>query len=284
MFKLLERSIHALDTRLVLLAPSGAVIPEFFRNVEVDSTIHNRFVREMQHLRGSVYVEDGAVESHQLSAGGYHETPEDVKSWHLLTLDQRQRVTGCAWYRAHEASVRPHHLRVRSCPLASMKEWRHTLRTAIETEIANARRESLGYAEVGGWAVAKGARSTSEGLILALAGFSLGRICGGCLGITTATVRHCSSTILRRLGGAPLQAGTTKVPSYYDPQYKCEMEILRFDSRAPGAKYADFIETLRRKMADVRVIALPAAPGWLSAFQQPSADWSNPLPEAVLAS
>lgn len=283
MLKLLERSIHTLDTRLLLLAPPGAV-PPFFRNVEMDSTLHARFLGEMQRLRGSVYVEDGAVESHQLAACGRHQTPEDEKSWHLLTLDERQRVTGCAWYREHAPNVRPHHLRVRSCPLTRMKEWRDTLRTAIETEIANARRENLRYAEVGGWAVAKEARCTSEGLVLALAGFSLGRICGGCLGITTATVRHCSSTILRRLGGAPLQAGTRSVPSYYDPKYKCEMEILRFDSRAPSARYADFIESLRRRMADVRVIAQPAPTSWLSAFHPPSADWNEPLPEAVLAS
>jgi hypothetical protein len=284
MIKLLERSIHSLDTRLLLLAPPGAVIPTFFRNVEVDAARHNQFVREMQRLRGNVYLEDGAVEAHQLSAGGCHETPEDDQSWHLLTLDERQRVTGCAWYREHEATVRPHHLRVRSCPLARMKEWRDTLRAAIETEIAHARRENLRYAEVGGWAVAKEARSTSQSLVLALAGFSLGRICGGCLGITTATVRHCSSTILRRLGGAPLQAGTATVPPYYDPKYKCEMEILRFDSRAPNARYAEFVETLRRSMANVQVIALPPAPGWFSAFQQPAAHWTESLAEAVLAS
>ena len=258
MLKLLERSIHSLDTRLLLLAPPGPV-PSFFRNVETDSSIHRQFVRRMQQLRGSVYLSDGAIEPHQLSTTGRHVTPQDEKSWHLLTLDERQHVTGCAWFLEHEDAVRPSDLRVRSCPLARMKEWSGMLWAAVEAEIAEARRENLRYAEVGGWAVADEARCTSEGLLLALSGFSLGRICGGCLGITTATVRHCSSTILRRLGGAPLRAGRRTVPSYYDPKYKCEMEILRFDSRTPSRKYADLIELLRHKMADVRVIALPTA-------------------------
>jgi hypothetical protein len=128
----------------------------------------------------------------------------------------------------------------------------------VEAELTRAREEYLKYAEVGGWAVAKESRCTSEGLLLALAGYSLGRICGGCLGLTTATVRHCSSSILRRLGGSPLEAGGKAVPSYYDPKYDCHMEILRFDSRKPNAKYADVIELLREKMANVKVIALPS--------------------------
>jgi hypothetical protein len=279
MLKLLERSIHSLDKRLLLLAPPGAV-PSFFRNVETDTSLHQQFIRRMQQLRGNVYLADGAIEPHQLSATGRYETPQDEKSWHLLTLDERQRVTGCAWFLEHEEAVRATDLRVRSCPLARMKQWSGMLWAAVDAEIAKARRENLRYAEVGGWAVAPEARCTSEGLVLALSGFGLGRICGECLGITTATVRHCSSTILRRLGGAPLQAGRATVPSYYDPKYKCEMEILRFDSRTPNRKYADLIELLRNKMADVRVIALPTAEAEVSA-DAALAGWTEAYAEAL---
>jgi len=249
----LERTVESLENRLLLLAPPGKV-PSFFRQVETNPRRHSHFVKEMQKLRGHVYLSDGALQPHHLSEDGLHQTPEDDRSWHLLTLDERQRVTGCAWYLEHNSSVRVDDLRVRHCPLARMKAWRASLWNGVEAELAHARREYLRYAEVGGWAVAKESRCTSEGLLLALAGYSLGRICGGCLGITTATVRHCSSSILRRLGGSPLES----VPAYYDPTYDCEMEILRFDSRNPNAKYADVIELLREKMANVKVIALPA--------------------------
>src|SRR4051812_45115959 len=178
----------------------------------------------MQRLRGHIYLHDGALQPHHLSQDGLHQTPEDDKSWHLLTLDERQRVTGCAWYLQHDSAVGVEDLRVRNCPLARVTEWRKSLWSGVEAELARARRELLRYAEVGGWAVAPESRCTSEGLLLALAGYSLGRICGDCLGITTATVRHCSSSILRRLGGAPLEASDGQVPSYYDPKYKCEME------------------------------------------------------------
>jgi hypothetical protein len=283
--KLLERTIESLDTRLVLLAPTAAAVPAFFKNVSTDSRRHSKLVREMQKLRGDIYFDDGALGREQLTAGGLHETVEDSKSWHLLMVDGRQRVTGCAWYLEHDSAVRVEDLRVRCCPLARMGEWRDKLWKGVESELARARREGLRYAEVGGWAVSKRSRCTSEGLVLALAGYSLGRICGGCLGITTATVRHCSSSILRGWGGAPLDAEGTDVPSYFDPRYKCEMEILRFDSRHPNPKFGGLVERLREKMASVQVVALPALEALDAAktFYDPRA-WAaaRPMRQAAL--
>jgi hypothetical protein len=252
--KLLERTVASLDQRLILLAPTASV-PAFFKNVEHDTLRHLRLVRDMQRLRGKIYLDDGALDRNQLSAEGLHETAEDHKSWHLLMVDSHQHVTGCAWYLEHPNSVGVDDLRVRHTPLARSAEWRSKLWKGVESELTRARRERLRYAEVGGWAVSERSRCTSEGLVLALAGYSLGRICGGCLGITTATVRHCSSSILRRLGGAPLAADGAPVPSYYDPRYGCEMEILRFDSRRPNPKFNDLIERLRERMASVSILA-----------------------------
>jgi hypothetical protein len=254
MLTLLERTIASLDGRLVLLAPQSHV-PTLFKNVETDSRRHRALVREMQKLRGGIYLNDGALGREHLTTDGLHATDEDENSWHLLMVDSRRRITGCAWYLEHDNSVQVDNLRVRHSPLARMPEWRNQLWKGVESELARARREKLRYAEVGGWAVSKQSRCTSEGLVLALAGYSLGRLRGGCLGITTATVRHCSSSILRRIGGAPLEADGATVPSYYDPRYKCEMEILRFDSRKPAAKFSKLVDCLQEKMATIPVIA-----------------------------
>jgi hypothetical protein len=94
--------------------------------------------------------------------------------------------------------------------------------------------------------------------LLALAAYSLGRTLGGALGLTTATVRHSSSTILRRLGGSLLGSGDSIVPSYYDPKYDCEMELLRFDSRRPNARYGGLIEMLGRRLGNVSVFVTGA--------------------------
>jgi hypothetical protein len=256
--KLLERTISSLDQRLLLLAPPHSAVPTFFQRVQTDASRHRRLVREMQKLRGSIYLTDGALGRDELTKAGLHETAEDEHSWHLLMVDKDQHVTGCAWYLQHEGAVKVEDLRVRCCPLARMTEWRDRLWKGVESELTRAREDRLRYAEVGGWAVSPRSRCTSEGLVLALAGYSLGRICGDCLGITTATVRHCSSSILRRLGGKPLEVDGSPIPSYYDPRYKCEMEILRFDSRQPSAKFTGLIERLREKMANVEVLVRPS--------------------------
>jgi hypothetical protein len=255
MLKLLERNIAAIDERLMLLAPSPLAVPDDFTNVTFDGSLHAQLMRELQQLRGSVYLEDGAVQRRELTPDGLHRTPEDERSWHLLMQGRDGRISACAWYLEHSAESSIQDLRVRNCPLGSTPDWRDTLVGAVDSEIARAGRENLHYAEVGGWAVSRACRCTSEGLLLALAAYSLGRRLGGVLGITTATVRHSSSTILRRLGGTSLEFGGRVVPSYFDPKYNCEMELLRFDSRRPNRKYAGLVELLRERLSNVTVVA-----------------------------
>jgi hypothetical protein len=273
MLRLLERNISSVHDRLLLLAPPGVAVPQSFDRVGEDPREHERLLQEMQRLRGSIYLHDGAVQREQLSSDGRHRTPEDVRSWHLLMMNRERRVTACAWYLQHGEGTTFDRLRVRSCPLARIDGWRQTLWLAIQSEIARARHDRLGYAEVGGWAVVPESRCSSEGLLLALAAYSLGRVMGGVLGLTTATVRHSSSAILRRLGGSALEMGGESVPSYYDPKYRCEMELLRFDSRKPNPRYAALIELLREKLSTVAVVAqgidaaefTAAAPEWAAA-------------------
>jgi hypothetical protein len=253
--KLLHRSIGAVNRRLILLAPPQASVPYSFENVDADPERYQSLLTDMQRLRGSIYLRDGAVESNQLSPDGLHRTPEDERSWHLLMVDKAGQVNACVWYMEHAPTVSVNQLRVRKSPLASLPEWRDRLWSAVEMDLSKARQAGLGFAEVGGWAVAEDSRCGSEGLVLALAGYSLGRVLGGAIGMTTATVRHCSSTILRRLGGTDLTVGDQKIPSYYDPRYKCEMELLRFDSRHPSLKYNGLVELLKEKLGEVVVIA-----------------------------
>jgi hypothetical protein len=265
MLSLLERNIAAIENRLVLLAPPSATLPPFFRNVTWDTTEHTSLVRAMQRLRGAVYLDDGAVAKRQLSPEGLHQTPEDQNSWHLLMRNAQGRVSSCTWYMPHANASSVRQLRVRKCPLGQDPAFRATFEDAVHAELHRARTEGLIYAEVGGWAVAKESRCTAEGLLLALAAYSLGRAFGGSLGLTTATVRHSSSTILRRLGGSSLQSGDVVIPSYFDPNYQCEMELLRFDSRNPSAKYLPLITGIQARLANVAVFANEPAVAELAA-------------------
>jgi hypothetical protein len=269
--KLLERNIASIERRLVLLAPSHAAIPETFTNVTMDPSRHLHLVREMQKIRGAIYLHQGSVKRDQLSTEGLHQTPEDEKSWHLLWTDTSGQVSSCAWYLEHGDATSIQQLRVRHCPLARAAEWREKLTSVVGQEITRARRAGIRYAEVGGWAVSQARRCTSEGLVLALAAYGLCRTLGGALGITNANLQ--SSSILRRLGGSYLEFNGTPIPSYFDSRYNTRIELLRFDSRSPSTKYVGLIETLKSKLADVPVVAPSKGPMFLmDGFMAPIAE------------
>jgi hypothetical protein len=254
MLSLLERNIAVLENRLILLAPPTAEIPASLTNVTENTAEHNRLVREVQKLRADIYVHDGAITPSDLR-DGLHQTPEDERSWHLLIRNREGDISSCAWYMDHETPATFDKLRVRTCPLGQDPERRADFESAVQGELERARREGLRFAELGGWAVSKHCRCTSEGLLLALASYSLGRTLGPALGLTTATVRHSSSTILRRLGGSYLRHGADIVAPYFDPHYDCQMELLRFDSRKPSPKYGEMIERVHQRISGVTVVA-----------------------------
>ena len=266
MLKLFERDIAAADQRLIVLAPANRAIPRSLKNVTQDSDERQDLIHEMQRLRGSIYLKDGALTRAQLTADGRHETPEDEKAWHILVTNENREVTGCIWYLEHESSPTIDDLRVRNCPLTTQDEWRDKLRAAVNNEVSRARHDRISYAEVGGWAVACGSQCVSAALLLILGTYSLSQIAGGALVLATATVRHSSAKILRRLGGSHLEGNGYTVPSYYDSRYDCEMELLRFDTRRPTAKYAGLVNMLKGRLADVQVIATDSREGYASSL------------------
>jgi hypothetical protein len=252
MRKLIESSIASLQRKLVLVAPSKASSRDGFTNVTHSTAESERLIHEMQRLRGAIYLDDGAVTRRELTADGRHATPEDHTSWHLLMTDTTGHVRSCALYLLHERATSIQHLRVRHCPLLQRAERRHQVQCAIESEMARAQVAGLRFAELGGWAISKERRGSPDGLMMALAAYGLARMLGGAIGITAANAQS-SSLILRRLGGSYLAFETAPIPSYFDPRYNTEIDLLRFDSRAPSPRYAELIDMVMGRLATVSV-------------------------------
>src|ERR1035438_8395780 len=181
---------HRILNELVLLAPTGCFIPESFTRRYDDRTRHARWLSEAQRVRGSIYLADGAVQASQLTKDGRHVQRTDYDSWHLLAVDGNGEVQGCARYRHLTGNVGFDDLGVRESWLARCDQWGASLRAAVESEIVRAKQHGKAFSEVGGWAIVPEKRCTTEALRIALATYSLARILGGCVGITTATERH----------------------------------------------------------------------------------------------
>ena len=248
-----ERLLADSSRKLVLLAPSTYEANGHFDHVHADSRGYEDRFAEMQRLRGSVYLQIGAVKPEQLTAGR-HQLPIDEGSWHLLALDQDDRVCGCARYREHPNRTRFSRLSVADSALARSAEWSRTLRAAVESELALSRRMHLPYVELGGWALSEESRGTTVALRMALAVYSLSQALGGAVGITMANTRNCCASILRRIGGSPLRHEDTELPPYHDPHYDLELEVLRFYSWDPSPRYASLIHEMKSRLAAIPVI------------------------------
>jgi hypothetical protein len=246
--------------RLALLAPPNAFFSKVFkvfRNAREDQHGYRALLSEMQRFRGKVYLEDGAIRKSDL-IDGRHVVPADDHSWHLLVQDENGAIAGCIRYQAHDLRSLFLRLSVFSTSLASCPEWGPLLRQAVHSEVTKAKSLEKSFVEVGGWALAQHVRGTSEVLRMGLAAYSLGQLLGGAVGVSTATRRHCSSSILRRMGGQSLEHDGVAIPPYYDPQYECDMEILRFHSWNPNPRYMVWVEEIRQLLQHIPVIGYAA--------------------------
>lgn len=249
--------------RFVLLAPSSTRIPALFSRMEADWTRYWSLLHEMQRLRGKVYVQDGAIEASSLVDGRHH-CEADSQSWHLLVMNAQDRICGCLRLHEHPKPVVLSELNVGHCALARSPEWGDALAGALKEELSFSRDGNLAFAELGGWALDEEIRGTTEALRFALATYAFWQMLGDAVCLTTATLRHCSASILRRIGGRSLNHHGVDLPVYYDPQYDCKMEILKFYSWAPNPRYAVWIRQMREELSRISVITRHHGDqGWL---------------------
>jgi hypothetical protein len=238
----------------VLPPTSGVAASRVFRNVEQDTLGHNRLISEMQRFRGSMYLRDGAIQKSDLTVDGRHQVEVDDRSWHVLSLDRHNRVCACLRFVDETCAAGFDDLWIRRAALADSPELGDRFRAAVEGRMRDAHQMGMSFGEVGGWAVAEAHRHTLEPLRIILATYALLELLGGSLGVATATYRHESAPMLRRIGlGGMLSAGE-ELPSYYDPHYGCHMQVLQFDSRHPNPKYRGWVEELESDLTSARVV------------------------------
>ncbi len=238
-----------------LLAPSQVRYNGEFARTTFDEQLYDHYLASMQRLRGQVYLKDNAIKSCDLDREGRFHMHADEQSWHLLLVDEANEVIGCAKYLVHPSGVSYRRLRISQSAIAKDPSWADRVRKAVETDLRHAREQKLSYVEVGGWALAEEWRGTRAALEILVGSFALGQMWGGSIGSCTATVRHSSSSMLRRLGGTSFELDGEALPSYNDPEYECTMELLRFDYRTPAQRFLPLIDQLKGTLKKTPVIA-----------------------------
>src|ERR1700688_933788 len=202
------------DLRFVLLAPASGHSSCAWRAPRQSRQLHDSFLRGIQKFRGRIYLKDAAIQDWQLDGHGGYRMHGDERSWHLILVSGEEQIVGCARYLVHSNTVAFEDLVLRNAALSRDKCWGKKMRSALETEIRIARSEGVPYVELGGWALDEAFRGTKAALKTLLASYAWARLIKGCRCACTATVRHGSSSILRRIGGRPLEYFGENLPSY----------------------------------------------------------------------
>ena len=237
---------------LILLAPEGEDL-EQFQSVVYDRSMYRDVLDGVQRLRGSVYAADGALDRSDLTHDGRHEQAADVRSWHLVTIGENGEPEACGRIRPHAENVRFEDVAVSHSALAQSDRWGVSLKIAVESEIALARARGVRFGEYGGWAVAPHLQCSTEAVRMLISWFALSEMIGGVIGLATATSRHSSAAILQRIGGSRLSLGAKEFPAYYEPAFRSEIELLRFDSSKPNPKFCSRIDQCRSALSNLTV-------------------------------
>ena len=249
-------------TRFVVLPPSGVAASNIFRSVELDAHGHDELLAGMQRFRGAMYLRDGAIQASDLTPDGRHRVEVDLRSWHVLSVDQNDEICACLRFVDETRAAGFDDLLIRHAALSGHPDLGDRFRRAVEQTMLEAHLMCMSFGEVGGWAVAESHRHTLEPLRIVLATYALLELLGGSLGVATATYRHESAPMLRRIGLGGVLSGGEELPSYYDPTYGCQMQVLQFDSRHPNPKYRAWVTELQSDLAGARVVSRQAPPIW----------------------
>ncbi len=270
---------EGMQTRFVVLPPSPAV-PGTFRNIHSDARRRNELMARMQRLRGKVYASDQAIRESDLTSDGRHKSTIDEHCWHVLSIDDKDNVVACLRYldESHAGGfddLLVRHAAVSRCPMYGKK-----FRSAVEQSMAQTRRSAMRFGEVGGWAVAEEYRGTAEPLRIILATYGLLELLGSCAGVATATFRHGSERMLRKIGLTTVSVGGEELPPYHDPQYGCQMQALYFDSRNPNPRFREWVAELTCALTAAPVVCPATRTSSLSRVWE---HFETPLPVPALA-
>ncbi len=236
-----------------ILAPQRPSRSERFSKIE-DGRRHHRLLRSLQRFRGQIYLEDGAIKPADLDGDGSFKMRGDDEAWHLLLVDSDENVIGCARYLMYANTTPFESLWISRSALAQDPQWGGLVRKSIEADLHLARARNQVYVEIGGWALKQEWRCTRAALEIAIGSFAMGALWGGAVGACSATFRHGSASILNRLGGGRLRCEGVELPSYYDPQYGCMMELLRFDHASPEKRFEPLLRQLTKTLSQAQLI------------------------------
>lgn len=228
--------------------PRDGALPQGFSEQLENPAAYATRLADIQRFRGRIYSQDGAIPLEALDEEGRHRSESDHCYWHVTISDSAGAIYGCLRLRHVKPSIDLTELEVyrifaRMEPISCrryldvMEQHRHQAQAA-----------SLGFGEVGGFALTDELRQSSAALMLIISGCVIKRALGGMITVGAATVRHHSAKMLQRIGAIPFRGVDGPLAPFYDLYYRCEIQMLTFDSRKLAPEFEPLAEQLRLRL------------------------------------
>jgi hypothetical protein len=209
----------------------------------------------IQRLRGRRYFADGAIPPAALDAQGRHVTAEDEQSYHLALWNGE--VQGCLRVRLYPRPSRPlTEFRVYDLIRRMPDELAKHYNAGMDEFINAYRARGFEPGESGGWAINPKYQNDPAMLALPLAGWSFSRIHSRLIWVAAAAERNGSTKILKRLCGWRLKLAGQELPPFYDAAYKCQMELLCFDSDIINPRFEPAVREFQMLLEE-KCVGLP---------------------------
>lgn len=249
------------DVNLTVVAPTAAHIPAWLKNVLADEEVYTDTIDDIQRFRGYVYVQDKAIPSSALDEQGRHNSEYDYYAWHIILRDRRQELCGAIRVGVvpyEEGGKPPDTLQILQYLARLPSERKDPMEEAVRQFLNTCHTLQPNICEPGAWAVAEDVRKGRLAPVLAASIWSLLRAVGGAAGVATATTRHQSADILRKMGGFELFRNGEALPPFYDPFHNCLIEIVGFDSGYLNPRLEATVAEVEAYINDLPIITRPA--------------------------
>jgi hypothetical protein len=243
------------DLSLELVAPRDQRLPAVFSRIRPSADQYESMIEQIQQIRGAVCLEDGTIPASAPDARGRHYAPIDETSWHLIVLNQREKLVGCLRVTVYRSGIRLADLKLHEVITRMEIGDQGRYEPAIDAYLADAKSTGLQFAEAGGWAVAKEFRNSSVGSVLCLATVALGQVLGNTLNIASANGGNGAAKMIRRLAGAEhLSRYGVSLTEFFETHDGVPIEILIWDSRQPPQQYARDVREINLALRNAPVL------------------------------
>ncbi len=224
-----------------------------------DSDLRYDFMFELFKMRGSVYLQDGAISEENLDKFGKYVSPHDKYSWQVLLLDSSKKPHGGLRIRFWDfENIRAHFMQTHAKELIdrmdcdNQKVYQESIIRFLDEEM-----RTKFFGEVAGLVITDYEKNSPAALLLVAFCFAFGEFVGGFNALVSATERHYSNRIMRKIGGHRIPHKETKeyLNTFFDSKYNCNMEYIVFESACPAALIQDLCKKIQEKLKTTLVLA-----------------------------